>query len=148
MASYVAIVNGVGLIGAASTTSGIGSWYSGLIKPFFAPPNWLFGPVWTVLYVMIGVTGYLLSRKNSEKYKIAQGLFWWQLLLNGLWSPVFFGMRNITLGLVVIVALAMVLAKWLKVLQEIDRRLFWMMVPYFAWVSFATMLNAGFWILN
>jgi benzodiazapine receptor len=140
----------VGIAGTPFTMSAIPDWYVTLQKPFFAPPNWLFGPVWTMLYFLMGVSFFLIWKQGWQKKKIRNAgvIFLGQLALNFLWSPVFFGLRAPLLGLIVIVAM------WVMILLTIVR--FWplsktaalLLVPYLLWVSFATLLNGAIVVLN
>ena len=94
----------VGVLGSFFTSSAIPVWYANLIKPVFSPPNWLFAPVWTLLYILMGVSLYLIwSKKNDKKVKNALRLFGMQLFLNAIWSPVFFGAKNLFLALIIII---------------------------------------------
>lgn len=137
------------LIGASVTLSGAGSWYATLEKPFFNPPSWIFGPVWTVLYVFIGVASYLVWRNSTSPwYSRTMTWYWMQLVLNAMWSPAFFGMQSPLLGLVVIVPLTLlawicVYAFWLR-----SRIASLLMLPYGLWLGYATVLNASIFWLN
>lgn len=136
----ILICLGVGFLGSMATTPKIQSWYSTLEKPFFSPPNWLFGPVWTILYLLMGVSLYIVWMKKKKLTDKVFNWFWIQLFLNSLWSWVFFGWENPGLALVVIVAL------WRSIVKM--RKNFKYQLPYLAWVSFATLLNAAVWWLN
>ena len=140
----------VGILGTPFTMSAIPEWYSTLNKPFFSPPNWLFGPVWTLLYLMMGISFYLIWKQNwkTKELKTAGLYFFAQLFLNFIWSPVFFGLRNPVLGLVVIVALWFVLLVTMKKFYSLSRNAFYLLVPYLVWVSFATALNFAIVVLN
>jgi len=146
----IAICELAGILGTAFTTPSIPGWYAGLIKPPFNPPNWLFGPVWTVLYALMGVSAYLVYEKGRKEPKVRTALvvFAAQLALNALWSIVFFGGHMLFGGAVVIVFLwAMILASiWL--FSKISRSAAWLLVPYILWVSFATVLNISLYVLN
>ncbi|MGA0024907.1 MAG: TspO/MBR family protein [Burkholderiales bacterium] len=123
-----------------------GDWYLTLNKPSFNPPGWVFGPVWTTLYVMIGAAGWRLWR--AHRGSTAMKLWWVQLLLNYLWSPAFFGMHNPALALVVIVALLAAIVATLAAAWPRDRAVALLLAPYLAWVAFATLLNATLVALN
>jgi translocator protein len=139
-----------GIIGSAFTASSIPIWYAELEKPTFNPPNWVFAPVWTTLYAMMGMAAFLIWRQRGAVTAApdALALFGLQLVLNALWSPVFFGAQAPLGGLVIIIAL------WLSLLATIVA--FWritpaagaLLVPYLLWVSFATVLNYSIWQLN
>lgn len=140
----------VAFLGSAATFSAIPTWYVTLQKPFFNPPNQIFGPVWTLLYILIGIAFFLIWEKGfkTKKAQKARNVFFLQLGLNFLWSFVFFSLHSIFFALVVIIAL------WISILWTI--RLFWgispragnLLVPYLCWVSFATLLNAAIFLLN
>ena len=122
------------------------AWYVALNKPFFNPPNWLFGPVWTVLYVVIGVVGWRAWR--SDRHSVAMKLWWLQMALNFAWSPLFFGAHRMDLALLVILCMlasivAFIFSQWRR--DALSARLF---LPYCAWVSFATVLNTSLLLLN
>lgn len=119
-----------------------GDWYAALNKPPFNPPNWIFGPVWTVLYVMIAVVGWRMWKNGRA------GLWTLQLFLNFLWSPVFFAAELPWVALVVIVALLAVIGLLIQRNWRSDRVSALLLLPYAAWVSFATLLNASIAILN
>jgi tryptophan-rich sensory protein len=139
-----------GIIGSVFTTPSIPGWYAGLAKPPFNPPNWLFGPVWTLLYAMMGVAAYLVYEKGLKRpdVKKALAVFGAQLLLNALWSIVFFGAHRI-LGAAVVITLlwAMILATIL-LFRKISVAAAWLLVPYILWVSFASVLNVSLYVLN
>ena len=139
----------VAAVGSRATMPAIPGWYAGLVKPWFTPPGWLFGPVWTALYAMMAVAAWLVWRKAGfSGAGLALGIFLAQLILNGMWSVVFFGNHNIGGALLVIGLL------WLGILATL--LLFWrqapvagwLLVPYLAWVSFASVLNYALWTLN
>ena len=140
----------VGILGALTTATGDSPWYDSLAKPPFNPPGWVFGPVWTVLYALMGIAAYLVWREGMDRpdVKRALGLFVAQLVLNGVWTPTFFGAESIAGGAVVIVALLVVLALTMRAFFRISRLAGWLLVPYFLWVSFATLLNLSIWWLN
>ncbi len=140
----------VGLLGTPFTISAIPTWYVTLNRPFFAPPNWLFAPAWTLLYFLMGVAFYLIWKQDWKKKRIrAAGLiFLAQLGLNFLWSPVFFGLRAPLLGLIVIIALWLLIVLTMKKFFPLSKPAFYLLVPYLLWVSFATILNAAIVVLN
>jgi translocator protein len=140
----------VGLLGTPFTLAAIPTWYETLNKPFFAPPNWIFGPVWTLLYLMMGVAFYLIWIQNWKKkeVKIAGMYFLAQLGLNFLWSPIFFGLRSPILGLIVIVMMLSLIIMTMKKFYPLSRIAFYLLVPYLLWVSFATLLNGAIVVLN
>ena len=140
----------VGFLGTPFTISAIPTWYASLNKPFFAPPNWIFGPVWTLLYLLMGVAFYLIWKQGWQKKKVkGAGLFFLaQLVLNFIWSPIFFGLRSPLLGLIVIVAMWALIVMTMKKFYSLSRLAFYLLIPYLLWVSFATLLNAAIVVLN
>jgi benzodiazapine receptor len=139
-----------GAIGSIFTRSAIPTWYATLQKPFFSPPNWLFAPVWTLLYILMGIAAFLVWRKGLEnrQVRIALIVFLIQLILNALWSVVFFGLESPLSGLIVIsilwVAILVTVIKFFKT-SRVASMLMW---PYLLWVTFAAVLNASIWLLN
>jgi translocator protein len=139
---------GVGSLATIPQTVG-GSWYGTLDKPFFTPPASVFGPVWTVLYLSMAVSAWLVWRREGfSGAQAAMALFSAQLVLNLLWSVIFFGLEAPGLALVEIVALWMAILLTILAFSKISRAAGWLLVPYLAWVTFATALNAGIWWLN
>ncbi len=143
------LVFGVAAIGGLATASSVDTWYRALEKPVFNPPDWVFGPAWTALYLMMAVAAWRVLRNGGwTPASGALSLFAAQLALNGLWSVLFFGLRRPEWALFEILLL------WLAILLS-TRRFFahdriagWLMLPYLAWVSFATLLNASIVRLN
>ena len=123
-----------------------GEWYAGLAKPPFNPPNWIFGPVWTVLYVLIGIAGWRTWERR--RHGVAMQLWFAQMVLNFAWSPVFFTWHAIGIALAIIVALLLAVVAFITVSWNRDRVGVWLFVPYAAWVAFATMVNASLLFLN
>ena len=140
----------VGLLGTPFTISSIPTWYATLAKPLFAPPNWIFGPVWTLLYLLMGVSFYLIWRQDEKKKKVktARNYFLVQLALNFIWSPIFFGLRAPLLGFIVIVAMWVLIVMTMKKFYPLSKWAAYLLVPYLLWVSFATILNAAIVVLN
>ena len=140
----------VGFLGTPFTISAIPAWYVTLNKPFFAPPNWIFGPVWTLLYFLMGVAFYLIWKQGAQKknVKAASLFFLAQLALNFLWTPIFFGLRAPLPGLMVILAMWVMILLTMKKFYPLSRLAFYLLVPYLLWVSFATLLNASIVLLN
>jgi tryptophan-rich sensory protein len=140
----------VGIVGSVFTISAIPTWYAGLNKPFFSPPNWLFGPVWTLLYFLMGISIFLIWKKGWNKKKIhaAGTTFLIQLALNFVWTPVFFGLRLPLLGLVIIVALWAWIIMTIRAFYPLSKIAAGLLIPYLLWVSFATLLNGGIVFLN
>lgn len=147
MLVLLAFVAAVVLVGAGiGMATAPGAWYAGLEKPFFNPPNWVFGPVWTVLYVMIGVAGWLVWRRAPAS--AAMALWGAQMLLNWLWSPVFFAMQAPGAAVIVIVPLLAAILAFIVAARRVDVRASWLFAPYALWVGFATVLNIAIWRLN
>lgn len=140
----------VGLAGTPFTLSAIPSWYSTLDKPFFAPPHWLFAPVWTILYLLMGISLYLIWEKGTKKKLVRKALqlFIVQLFLNLIWTPLFFGLRSPLLALIDIIVLWICIVVTIRMFAPISKVAGYLLVPYLAWVTFATFLNAGIWLLN
>ncbi len=138
-----------GGVGSLATTPNIPTWYAALEKPFFNPPNWVFGPVWTLLYILMGVSLYLVwVSKTKASKQFAYRLFAAQLVLNALWSVVFFGLHQPWLAVVVIIALLIVLIFTVRVFAKYSKLAAWLLVPYIAWVCFASILNFSVALLN
>lgn len=139
----------VGLLGTPFTAAAIPNWYATLEKPFFAPPNWLFGPTWTLLYFLMGISFYLIwQQKNNRQNKIAKKVFFAQLFLNFIWSPTFFGLRSPLLGLLVIICLWLMIIVTIFKFYPLSKGAAYLLLPYLLWVSFATTLNAAILLLN
>jgi translocator protein len=151
IAIAVAVCLSVGYGSGLATQSSITTWFPSLNKPFFNPPNWLFAPVWTVLYVMMGVSaGLIWSKMETVPILVKKALwvFTIQLILNALWSFLFFGMCNPFLALIEILLLWLMIVETIKVFKSIDALASKLLIPYFLWVSFAMILNGGIWWLN
>ena len=136
-------VGGGMLIGAATAP---GDWYTGLQKPIFNPPNWLFAPVWTLLYILVAVAGW---RTWVRGYRgLPMQLWFLQLAANFMWSPAFFGLQTPGLALLVIVVMGALTFLFMQLTWKPDRTSALLMLPYFAWVSFAGLLNLSIWWMN
>lgn len=140
----------VGILGTPFTISAISTWYIFLNKPPFSPPNWIFGPVWTLLYFLMAVSAFLIWRKGWKQKKIKKALFYFliQLALNFLWSLLFFGLRSPILGLVDIIALLISIILTIGAFYKISKPAAYLLIPYLLWVSFATILNLFIVVLN
>lgn len=135
----------------AQVSPGIASseWYDALNKPTWNPPGWLFGPVWTILYTMMGVAAWLIWKEFGFKNaRFVLIVFLIQLFLNGLWSQLFFGMQELGWAFVEIIILLSAIIFTAYLFFQKNRISGWLMIPYIAWVSFATVLNATIWIIN
>lgn len=145
LVGFVVVCQLAGATGALVTDA---SFYRELVRPSWAPPGWLFGPVWLVLYTMMGVAGWLVWRHRPGPDRAALIWFAVQLAINAAWTPVFFGLHAIGGGLAVIVALDLAILATIVAFGRISRPAAWLLVPYAAWVGFATALNASLWQLN
>ena len=137
-----------GGLGAFFTITSIESWYATLNKPSWNPPNWLFGPAWTVLYILMGVACYLIWKSDHPLKKPLLKLYGVQLILNSLWSPAFFGMESPLMGLLVIIPLWIAILLCIIQFRRVSPVASGLMVPYLLWVTFATSLNTAILILN
>lgn len=143
---FVALTLAAGALGSLFPP---GEWYAQLSKPSWTPPNWLFGPVWTILYVMIGIAGWRIATSPSHPArKPALAAWGTQLVLNGLWSWLFFGLHRPDLAFVDISLLWLAIALAIGLAWRFDRWAAGLLVPYLAWVSFAAALNGSIWQAN
>lgn len=150
LGALVLLCLAVGALGGAVTQTSVDSWYQGLEKPSFTPPDWLFGPVWTALYLAMAVAAWRVWRTNGSPggRPGALRLFAVQLALNLAWSFAFFGARSPLFALVVIVALETAILLCVRSFSRLDRPAAFLMLPYAAWVAYAAVLNAAIVILN
>jgi benzodiazapine receptor len=150
LVGFILLCQFAGIAGSFFTISAIPIWYAGLIKPFFSPPNWLFGPVWTVLYSLMGLSAYLVWEKRGRNKKSREAITFFaiQLLLNAIWTPIFFGARNLFLAFVVIVVLLYYIFRTISAFAKISKTASLLLWPYALWVGFASILNFSIWILN
>lgn len=146
---FFGICLAVGTSGSVFTASSVKTWYPGLLKPAGTPPSWVFGPVWSILYLMMATAVWLVWwERIQEDVWLALALFMVQLILNGLWSFVFFGLRRPGAALVGIIILLTAIAMTAVRFAELSRLAFWLMTPYGAWVLYASYLNFEIWRLN
>jgi len=140
----------VGGLSGFTTARGVQEWYPSLAKPPFNPPSWVFGPVWTLLYIIMGVAAYLVWQKGweNEIVRVALALYLVQLILNGLWSILFFGMQSPSLAFAEIILLWLAIAATVVWFWRVSPAAGILLLPYEAWVSFAALLNGSLWILN
>ncbi len=139
-----------GIIGSFFTVSAIPSWYATLQKPSFSPPNWIFGPAWVMLYILMGISVYLVWQKIKEN-KTVKGslwLFWIHLFFNATWSIIFFGLQNPGLALINIVIIWLLIIALIIKFWKISKWATYLLIPYLLWVSFASVLNYFIWYLN
>lgn len=139
-----------GIIGSYFTIDAIQNWYVTLNRPGISPPNWVFAPVWTSLYTMMGISFFLVIRKgiSNTTVKIASVIFILQLILNAAWSIVFFGNQNLQNAFFVIIMLIILILLNIFYFHKVNRWAAYLLIPYLAWVSFASVLNYQFWMLN
>ncbi|MFH1354135.1 MAG: TspO/MBR family protein [bacterium] len=139
-----------GLLGSLATMPAINTWYDSLTKPFFSPPNWVFSPVWIILYLFMGIALYRVwsTETNQPAVRPAIILFLIQLILNALWSILFFGLKSPLLGFIDITVLLVLIAALTIKFQYLDKLAPYLLIPYLYWVSFATVLNFAIWQLN
>ncbi len=147
---YVGISELAGVIGAIFTTPNIAGWYASLTKPVLMPPAWLFGPVWTFLYFLMGIALFLVWRRGwkTAGVKEAVGVFVIQLVLNILWSVIFFGLHAPLAAFIAVIALWIAIVATIMAFGKISHAAMWALLPYLLWVTFAAYLNLSIWLLN
>ncbi len=149
LALFVAGCLAVSGIGGAITATSVGTWYQALQKPPFNPPDWVFAPVWTTLYLLMAIAGWRVWRGAEPKAgRLALAVFAGQLGLNLAWSWLFFGLRRVDLALAEVVILLLAIIATAGLFWRIDRWAAALLVPYGLWVGYATLLNASLWLLN
>jgi len=153
----IAVCESAGIIGSIFTIPSIPSWYATLVKPALNPPAWIFAPVWTTLFALMGVAVFLVWKEKEiasspaaprKKNKIALSIFVGQLVLNILWSIIFFGLHNPGLAFVNIIVLWFAIVGTIIVFYKISKLAAYLFIPYILWVSFAMYLNYAIWMLN
>lgn len=146
----IIICNAAGFIGSFFTFSAIPNWYQTLIKPEFNPPNWIFGPVWTTLYILMGISLYLVWNRGikTKHEKTAIGIFSIQLVLNAIWSILFFGLKSPLYAFIEIIFLWIFIVLSIIYFYKISKPASYLLIPYICWVSFASVLNYFILILN
>jgi tryptophan-rich sensory protein len=147
---FLALALLVGAVGGTATVPNVHSWYDVLPHPPGTPPDWVFGPVWTLLYIAMAVAAWLIWRGPDilTRQRRALRLWGWQLAANALWSPVFFALHRPDISFFVILVLDGLIVMTIAVFRPVSRIAAALMVPYLAWCLYATYLNAGFWFLN
>jgi tryptophan-rich sensory protein len=139
----------IGGISGYASASGINIWYMGLNKPFFNPPNYLFGPVWSMLYILMGISFYrILQSQDSELKRKAILIFCIQLFLNFCWSFLFFRFQMLAISFIEIIIMWISIATMIYTFTKIDKTAAYLQIPYLLWVSFANILNGAIWFLN
>lgn len=146
----VLISQTAGVIGAVLNLASLGIWYNNLDKPFFTPPDWIFGPVWILLFSLIGVSLYLvlISDAKREYKKTAVSIFFLQWVLNIFWSFMFFTLRNPFYGFLEISALSISIVIMISIFRKINKASAYLLIPYLLWVLFAAALNFSIWRMN
>ena len=137
---------GIGWLGSRATLPEITGWYANLIKPSFNPPNYLFGPVWSTLYLLMAVSQWMVWKATENK--LTKVFFFLMLVSNALWSPVFFKYHQIGWALVVLAFYLITLGAWVRCLYQENKTAAYLQSPHLLWVSFATILNASIYLLN
>ena len=137
---------GIGWLGSRATLPEITGWYANLIKPSFNPPNYLFGPVWSTLYLLMAISQWMVWK--SSQNKLTKIFFFLMLVSNALWSPVFFKYHQIGWALVVLAFYLITLGAWVRCLYQENKTAAYLQSPHLLWVSFATILNASIYLLN
>ena len=141
----------IGYLSGMVTKESVQTWFPTLVKPVFNPPSWVFFPVWTILYVMLGISGGMVwNRLESDETNVKKAfkIFVIQLALNALWSYLFFGLHNPLLAFIEIILLWLMIFETYNQFKKIDKIAGYLLLPYLAWVSFATVLNISIWWLN
>ncbi len=140
----------VGFLSGFATQSSVDDWYVTLNKPIFNPPNWIFGPVWTILYILMGIAAGLVWSKGWHHSWVKTALyhFGFQLIFNALWSVVFFGFRQPFWAMLVILILLALILLTMKSFHVASKTAAYLLIPYFLWVGFATLLNYKIWEMN
>lgn len=145
----IALPLGVGAIAGMFTAQAVPEWFASLNRPWFSPPNWVFGPVWTFLYLLMGISFFLIWKQDANRNrKLAFVVYFVQLLLNFAWSFIFFYFKMIGLALVEIVLLWLTIVAMLVLFHRVKPAAAYLNVPYLLWVTFATILTAGYFWLN
>ena len=146
----IAVCQAAGGIGGIFTASSVGTWYAGLNKPSFNPPNWVFGPVWTTLYALMGVAAWLVWRKGWQNASVRTAIvvFGVQLVLNTVWSIIFFGLRSPGAAFLELIVLWIAIVATIALFFRLSIAAGILLVPYILWVSFAAVLNYSLWQLN
>ena len=124
-------------------------WYHSLSHPFFSPPDWVFGPIWTVLYLSLALSGFYLTRKGLDLSN--QKTVWLmiaQLALNAAWTPLFFGMHHLAGSMLLVLAMIAMTIWLMRAAKSVSRTAMWLLMPYLAWLCYAWLLNTGIWMMN
>jgi benzodiazapine receptor len=146
--SSILLCLSAGFLGSIFTAPSIPTWYAALNKPAFNPPSWIFAPVWTFLYILMGISLYLILISKKKNKKLAIKLFLAQLILNSLWSILFFGAHSLFLAFLEIILLWLTIIAAIYEFRKIEPNAAWLLIPYLIWVTFASYLNFTIWQLN
>lgn len=147
LVAFIIACEMAGIIGSFFTAESVSTWYLTLEKPSFNPPSWVFAPVWTTLYALMGISAYLVFVSGKKESRFALIVFALQLALNTLWSLAFFGLQSPLYGLIVIIALWIAIVWTIIKFYPISRNAAYLLVPYILWISFASILNYSIWAL-
>jgi benzodiazapine receptor len=147
---FILISELAGFVGVPATLSSLDTWYVNLVKPSFTPPNWIFEPVWVIIFILIGVAAFLIWEEGIKKRKVKQALYIFLTLpiLNALWSTIFFGLREPLYAFIEIVVLWVVILITINKFGKISKLASYLLIPYILWVTFAAILNYSIVILN
>jgi len=150
LVAFIGVCELAGAVGSVFTSSSIKTWYVGLVKPALNPPNWIFAPVWIILFALMGVAAFIIFEKGADKKEVKEGLgiFAVQLSLNILWSYLFFGLQSPVTAFIEIIFLWIAIATTIISFSKISKPAAWLMLPYILWVSFAGYLNLVIWLIN
>lgn len=143
---WILLTLGIGWLGSRATLPEITGWYANLSKPTFNPPNYLFGPVWITLYLLMAISQWMVWK--STQNKLTKIFFYLMLVSNALWSPVFFKYHQLGWALVIIAFYLIILGAWVRCLYQENKTAAYLQSPHLLWVSFATVLNASIYLLN
>lgn len=149
LVGLIILCEALGSLGTLATSKEINTWYALLAKSSFNPPNWLFGPAWGILFALMGIALYVVwQQKKSAKRTQALWLFWVQFVFNIAWSFIFFGQHAVLAGLYEIIVMWVAIVLTIVAFARVSKSAAWVMLPYLAWVTFATILNYSVWVLN
>lgn len=150
LAGWLLLCQAAAALGSWVTLPSIPTWYASLHKPELAPPNWVFGPVWTTLFVLMAVAAFVVWKKGKDRHRVRVGLalFFAQLLLNVLWSVVFFGLHQLGTAVLEVAVFWLSIAATIWAFAKVSKTAAWLMSPYLGWVSFASYLTFAIWMLN
>jgi len=143
---FIILCELAGILGSVFTIKAIPTWYKNLRKPSFNPPSWIFGPVWTILYLLMGISGYLILENNTKS--LALIFFFVQLVLNAIWTPIFFGAKKLGLAFIELALMWITILLTILFSLKVSMLAALLLLPYLLWVSFAGLLNFSLWKIN